>query len=82
MTAGMVHVTKLTPPGVAATLLVGAGIGGLSCAALLGKYGVSVAIAEAHYVAGGAAHSGAVQVTNQFDPELESAQVSTLEPIK
>ena len=38
-------------------VVVGAGIGGLSCAALLGKYGVSVAIAEAHYVAGGAAHS-------------------------
>jgi len=28
----------------------------LSCAALLGKYGVSVAVAEAHTVAGGAAH--------------------------
>ena len=37
-------------------VIVGAGIGGLSCAALLGKYGVSVAVAEAHTVAGGAAH--------------------------
>ena len=36
--------------------IVGAGIGGLSCAALLGKYGVSVAVAEAHSVMGGAAH--------------------------
>lgn len=36
--------------------IIGAGIGGLSCAALLGKYGVSVAVAEAHTVAGGAAH--------------------------
>ena len=36
--------------------IVGAGIGGLSCAALLGKYGVSVAVAEAHTVMGGAAH--------------------------
>ena len=32
-------------------VIVGAGIGGLSCAALLGKYGVSVAVAEAHTVA-------------------------------
>lgn len=36
--------------------IIGAGIGGLSCAALLGKYGLSVAVAEAHTVAGGAAH--------------------------
>ena len=36
--------------------IIGAGIGGLSCAALLGKYGVSVAVAEAHTVMGGAAH--------------------------
>jgi hypothetical protein len=36
--------------------IIGAGIGGLSCAALLGRYGVSVAVAEAHTVAGGAAH--------------------------
>ena len=37
-------------------VIVGAGIGGLSCAALLGQYGVYVAVAEAHTVAGGAAH--------------------------
>ena len=36
--------------------VIGAGIGGLSCAALLGKYGLSVAVAEAHTVMGGAAH--------------------------
>lgn len=46
--------------------IVGAGIGGLSCAALLGKYGVSVAIAEAHTVAGGAAH-GFIRDGFEFD---------------
>ena len=29
-------------------VVIGAGIGGLSCAALLGRYGLSVAVAEAH----------------------------------
>jgi len=37
-------------------VIVGAGIGGLSAAALLGKYGVRAAVVEAHSVAGGAAH--------------------------
>lgn len=33
-----------------------AGIGGLSCAALLAHYGLNVTVCEAHYHAGGAAH--------------------------
>ncbi len=37
-------------------VIVGAGIGGLCCAALLVRYGYAVTVLEAHYHAGGAAH--------------------------
>mmetsp|Transcript_9626 Transcript_9626/g.10694 ORF Transcript_9626/g.10694 Transcript_9626/m.10694 type:complete len:619 (+) Transcript_9626:60-1916(+) len=37
-------------------VVVGSGIGGLSCAAMLSKYGYSVAVLESHYSPGGAAH--------------------------
>lgn len=37
-------------------VVVGSGIGGLSCAAMLTKYGYSVAVLEKHYSPGGAAH--------------------------
>mmetsp|Transcript_116 Transcript_116/g.308 ORF Transcript_116/g.308 Transcript_116/m.308 type:complete len:568 (-) Transcript_116:965-2668(-) len=37
-------------------IVVGSGIGGLSCAAMLAKYGYSVAVVERHYRPGGAAH--------------------------
>ncbi|KAG7359683.1 carotenoid isomerase [Nitzschia inconspicua] len=37
-------------------VIVGSGIGGLSCAAMLSKYGYSVALFESHYAPGGAAH--------------------------
>jgi phytoene dehydrogenase-like protein len=37
-------------------VVVGSGIGGLSCAAMLAKYGYSVAVMESHYAPGGAAH--------------------------
>lgn len=37
-------------------VVVGSGIGGLCCAALLARYGYSVTVCEAHYHAGGAAH--------------------------
>lgn len=36
--------------------VVGSGIGGLSCAAMLSLYGYSVAVFESHYAPGGAAH--------------------------
>jgi len=37
-------------------IIIGSGIGGLSCGALLGCYGFQVTICESHSIAGGAAH--------------------------
>lgn len=37
-------------------VVVGSGIGGLSCAAMLALYGYSVAVFESHYAPGGCAH--------------------------
>lgn len=37
-------------------VVIGSGIGGLCCAALLARYGYKVTVVEAHYHAGGAAH--------------------------
>ena len=42
-------------------LVVGSGIGGLSCAAMLSQYGYSVAVLESHYAAGGCAHGYVVR---------------------
>lgn len=45
-------------PHTADVVVIGSGIGGLSCAALLSKvYGLDVTVVEAHYRPGGAAHS-------------------------
>ena len=38
-------------------VVIGSGIGGLCCAALLAKYGYRVTVCESHAIAGGAAHS-------------------------
>ena len=38
-------------------VIVGSGIGGLPCAALLTFYGYSVVVCEAHYLPGGVAHT-------------------------
>ncbi|GMH42356.1 hypothetical protein BSKO_10275 [Bryopsis sp. KO-2023] len=38
-------------------VVIGSGIGGLSCAAILAKYGLKVVVVESHYAAGGAAHT-------------------------
>lgn len=37
-------------------VVIGSGIGGLSCAALLARYGFDVIVCESHAIAGGAAH--------------------------
>lgn len=37
-------------------LIIGSGIGGLCCGALLGRYGFDVLVCESHSIAGGAAH--------------------------
>ena len=38
-------------------VIIGSGIGGLSCAALLASYGFNVTVCESHNIPGGAAHS-------------------------
>ena len=38
-------------------VVIGSGIGGLSCAALLARYGFEVTVCESHAIAGGAAHA-------------------------
>eukprot|EP00775_Hariotina_reticulata_P007610 gene7610-7812_t len=38
-------------------VVIGSGIGGLCCAALLARYGFKVTVVESHYLPGGAAHS-------------------------
>ncbi len=38
-------------------VIIGSGIGGLCCGALLAKYGYRVTVCESHSIAGGAAHS-------------------------
>jgi phytoene dehydrogenase-like protein len=37
-------------------VVIGSGVGGLSCAALLARYGFEVIVCESHAIAGGAAH--------------------------
>ncbi|HEY9661414.1 MAG TPA: FAD-dependent oxidoreductase, partial [Allocoleopsis sp.] len=37
-------------------VIIGSGIGGLSSAALLARYGFKVIVCESHTIAGGAAH--------------------------
>lgn len=43
--------------GTADVVVIGAGVGGLSCAALLAKAGLSVVVCESHNIPGGAAHA-------------------------
>ena len=57
--------------------MVGSGIGGLCCAAMLAKYGVRVTVCESHSIPGGAAHSW-VQDGHHFEsgPSLYSGLAS------
>lgn len=50
------HDGPFLPPS-ADVVVIGSGIGGLSCASLLATYGYQVVVVESHYHAGGAAHS-------------------------
>lgn len=51
------HATRLdTWDTEADVVVIGSGIGGLSCAALLATYGYRVIVCESHTIAGGAAH--------------------------
>ncbi len=45
-------------------IVVGSGIGGLSCAVMLSLYGYSVAVFESHYAPGGCAHGFEVKSKN------------------
>ncbi|CAM9360221.1 unnamed protein product, partial [Chrysoparadoxa australica] len=50
------HLTVQQSP-QADVVVVGSGIGGLCCGALLAKYGLSVVVAESHYLPGGCTHA-------------------------
>ena len=50
-----------TPSDSYDVIVVGSGIGGLTCAAMLSLYGYSVAVLESHYAPGGAAHGFTVR---------------------
>ena len=59
--------SKATPSDAYDVVIVGSGLGGLSCAALCARYGYSVCVLEAHTTPGGAAHGFTVrQADNQY----------------
>ena len=62
-------------------VVIGSGIGGLSCAALLARYGLAVTVCESHAIPGGAAH-GFERQGFHFDsgPSLYSGLSSSPSP--
>lgn len=59
-------------------VVIGSGIGGLSCAALLARYGLDVVVCESHTIAGGAAHSWQREGYHfESGPSLYSGMAST-----
>lgn len=53
-------------------VVIGSGIGGLSCAGLLAKYGLKVLVCESHDTPGGAAHAWSVKAPGGGHYEFES----------
>lgn len=59
-------------------VVIGSGIGGLSCAALLARYGLDVVVCESHSILGGAAHAWERQGYHfESGPSLYSGMAST-----
>ncbi|MEM1427299.1 MAG: NAD(P)-binding protein, partial [Cyanobacteria bacterium P01_H01_bin.130] len=70
-----------TIPETVDVVVIGSGLGGLSCGGLLARYGLEVLVCESHSIPGGAAHS----FTRQgfaFDsgPSLHSGLEGTRSP--
>jgi phytoene dehydrogenase-like protein len=60
-------------------VVIGSGIGGLSCAALSSKYNLSTLCVEAHSVPGGCAHSFSRRSTTNQNSESTSSQLFTFD---
>ena len=60
-------------------VVIGSGLGGLSCAGLLASRGLSVAVLEAHYEIGGCAHEFAINLDGK--PVPTSAVEKSGEPV-
>lgn len=62
-------------------VVIGSGIGGLSCAAMCARYGYSVAVFESHYAPGGAAHGFTVrQAEGQYHFDTGPSFFSGINP--